>query len=303
MVNFHWSFIECTTKDTVLIYRAVLLWMENQTTPLKQPIVFDLEGFDVQPGNGTFLFLLALLAYIVVLLGNGVVICVIMTDRNLHRPMFVMICHLVVCDLLGATMVLPRLMMNLLMGIKKIAYISAIAQAFCAHTYGAAMLTILSVMAYDRTINQLYCSNRGILNLACIPTPVSNIYGLAMTWSLSTVTFILIAFSYIRILSVAIKQGRTDTSLRIKAFQTCAPHIVVYVLFQIASLIVIVSYRFPSLSQNIKKFFSILIFIIPPIMNPIIYGLVSKDLRVSFIKHFSNRLTTLPSRAVAGVIR
>ncbi|XP_038137482.1 olfactory receptor-like protein OLF3 isoform X2 [Cyprinodon tularosa] len=295
-----------------MIWRAVLLWMENQTTPLKQPIVFELEGINVQPGTGTFLFLLALLAYIVVLLGNGVVICVIMTDRNLHRPMFVMICHLVVCDLLGATMVLPRLMMDLLMGIKKIAYISAIAQAFCAHTYGAAMLTILSVMAYDRyiavceplrTINQLYCSNRDILNLACIPTPISDIYGLAMTWSLSTVTFILIAFSYIRILSVAIKQGRTDTSLRIKAFQTCAPHIVVYVLFQIASLIVIVSYRFPSLSQDIKKFFSILIFIIPPIMNPIVYGLVSKDLRVSFIKHFSNRLTKIPIRAVAGVIR
>ncbi|KAM4726929.1 olfactory receptor 2K2-like [Anableps anableps] len=353
-----------------MIWRAVLLWMENQTMviPLKQPIVFQLEGFDVQPGNGPFLFLLALLAYIVALLGNGVVICVIMTDKNLYRPMFVMICHLMVCDLLGATMVLPRLMMDLLMGLKKIAYIPAIAQAFCAHTYGAAMLTILSVMAYDRyiavceplryhsimtsarlhsccalawivallliavlfsfhmnvplcgrMIPQTYCSNRGILNLACIPTPVSNIYGqcillnkrreasypllslfitpdclcpsgLAMTWSLSTVTFIFIAFSYIRILSVSLKQGRTNSSLCSKAFQTCAPHIVVYVLFQIASLIVIVSYRFPSLSQNIKKFFSILIFIIPPIINPIIYGLVSKDLRVSFIKHFSIRV-------------
>ncbi|XP_014845765.1 PREDICTED: olfactory receptor 52E4-like [Poecilia mexicana] len=324
-----------------MIWRAVLLWMENQTSviPLKQPIVFELQGFDVQPGNGPFLFLLALLAYIAVLLGNGVVICVIMTDKNLHRPMFVMICHLMVCDLLGATMLLPRLMMDLLTGLKKIAYIPAIVQAFCAHTYGAAMLTVLAVMAYDRyvavceplryhsimtsarlhsccavawivallliavlfsfhmnvplcghIIPLTYCSNRGILNLACIPTPVSDIYGLAMTWTLSTVTFILIAFSYIRILSVSFKQGRTNSSIRSKAFQTCAPHIVVYVLFQIASLIVIVSYRFPSLSQNIKKFFSILIFIFPPIINPIIYGLVSKDLRVSFIKHFSNRV-------------
>ncbi|KAK5601184.1 hypothetical protein CRENBAI_002982 [Crenichthys baileyi] len=315
--------------------------MENQTTvtALKQPIVFELEGFDVQPGNGPFMFLLALLAYIVVLLGNGVVICVIMIDKNLYRPMFVMICHLVVCDLLGATMVLPRLMMDLLMGLKKIAYIPAIAQAFCAHTYGAAMLTILSVMAYDRyiavceplryhsimtsarlhsccalawivallliavlfsfhmnvplcshTIQQVYCSNRGILNLACISTPASNIYGLAMTWTLSTGTFILIAFSYIRILSASLKQGRTYNTLRSKAVQTCAPHIAVYVLLQIASLIVIVSYRFPSLSKNITKFFSILIFIIPPIINPIIYGLVSKDLRLSLIKHFSTRV-------------
>ncbi|KAM4726930.1 olfactory receptor 2K2-like [Anableps anableps] len=324
-----------------MIWRAVLLWMENQTMviPLKQPIVFQLEGFDVQPANGPFLFLLALLAYIVALLGNGVVICVIMTDKNLYRPMFVMICHLMVCDLLGATMVLPRLMMDLLMGLKKIAYIPAIAQAFCAHTYGTTMVTLLTVMAYDRyiavceplryhsimtsarlhsccalawivalllivvlfsfhmnvplcgrVIQHVYCSNRGILNLACTPTPANNIYGLTITWTVSTVTFIFIAFSYIRILSVSLKQGRTNSSLRSKAFQTCAPHIVVYVLFQIAALILILSYRFPSLSQNIKKFLSILVYIIPPIINPIIYGLVSKDLRVSFMKHFSNRV-------------
>uniref|UniRef100_A0A3Q2PI75 Olfactory receptor 2K2-like n=1 Tax=Fundulus heteroclitus TaxID=8078 RepID=A0A3Q2PI75_FUNHE len=323
--------------------------MENKTmvTPLKQPIVFELQGFDVQPGNGPFLFFLALLAYVVVLLGNGVVISVIMIDKNLYRPMFIMICHLVVCDLLGATMVLPRLMMDLLMGIKKITYISAIAQAFyyvfecsfdgfialttyspcryiavceplryhsimtsarlhscCALAWMVALLLIAVLFSFHmnvplcgQIIQHVYCSNRGILNLACIPTPVSNIYGqdipnlcLAMTWSLSSVTFILIAFSYIRILSTSLKQGGKDSFLRSKAFQTCAPHIVVYVLFQIASLIVIVSYRFPSLSQNTRKFFSILLFIIPPIINPIIYGLVSKDLRVSFIKHFSIRV-------------
>ncbi|XP_023197632.1 olfactory receptor 2K2-like [Xiphophorus maculatus] len=324
-----------------MIWRAVLLWMENQTSviPLNQPIVFELEGFDVQPGNGPFMFLLALLAYIAALLGNGVVICVIMTDKNLHRPMFVMICHLMVCDLLGATMVLPRLMMDLLMGLKKIAYIPAIVQAFCAHTYGAAMSTVLAAMAYDRyvavceplryhsimtsarlhsccavawivallliavlfsfhmnvplcgrLIQNVYCSNRGILNLACIPTPANNIYGLAMTWTLSTGTFIIIAYSYIRILTVSLKQGRTNRSIRSKAFQTCAPHIVVYILFQIASLIVILIQRFPSLSQNMKKFFTVLIFIVPPILNPIIYGLVSKDLRVSFVKRFSTRV-------------
>ncbi|XP_017158493.1 olfactory receptor 2K2-like isoform X3 [Poecilia reticulata] len=275
------------------IEKAVLLWMENQTSviPLKQPIVFELEGFDVQPGNGPFLFLLALLAYITVLLGNGVVICVIMTDKNLHRPMFVMICHLMVCDLLGATMVLPRLMMDLLMGLKKIAYIPAIVQAFCAHTYGTTMLNLLTAMAYDsRLIQNVYCSNRGILDLACIPTPVSNIYGLTITWTFSTLNFILIAFSYIRILSVSLKQGRTNCSKPNKALQTCAPHIIVYVVYNVAALILILSYRFPSLSQNIKKFLSILVYIIPPIINPFIYGLVSKDLRVSSIKHFSIRV-------------
>ncbi|XP_023198297.1 uncharacterized protein LOC102224804 [Xiphophorus maculatus] len=316
---------------------ALLVWMENLTfTPLTQPIVFELEGFDVPPGHGPLFFFLALFAYMVVLLGNGVVICVIMTDRSLHRPMFVMICHLVVCDLLGATAVLPRLMMHFLMGQKKISYLPAIAQGFCVHTYGVAMQTILGVMAVDRyvavceplryhsimtsarlhsccavawivallliavlfsfhmnvplcgqLVQHVYCSNRGILNLACIPTAANNIYGLAMTWSVSTGVFVIIAFSYIRILSASFKRQRSNSSVHRKALQTCVPHLVVYVLYQIASVIIIVSLRFPSVSQNIRKFFSILFIIVPPALNPIIYGLVSKDLRSGVTKLFS----------------
>uniref|UniRef100_A0A3Q3FHE9 G-protein coupled receptors family 1 profile domain-containing protein n=1 Tax=Kryptolebias marmoratus TaxID=37003 RepID=A0A3Q3FHE9_KRYMA len=288
----------------------------------------NLKGFHIPPGYGPFLFFLALSAYIVVLLGNGVVVCVIVLDKNLHRPMFIMICHLLVCDLLGATTVLPRLMMHFLLGQKKIAYASAIAQAYCVHTYATAMHTILGVMAYDRyvavceplryhtimtsarlhsccalawivavlimavllsfhknvplcgrTIQHVYCSNRGILNLACIPTPMNNIYGRYSHWELG---FMRVSF--------CVSQAKSCKPVRSKAFQTCAPHIVVYVLYEVATLIVVVSYRFPSLSQNIKKFFSILVYIIPPVINPIIYGLVSKDLRSSFVKRFSQRV-------------
>uniref|UniRef100_A0AAZ1X0Z4 G-protein coupled receptors family 1 profile domain-containing protein n=1 Tax=Oreochromis aureus TaxID=47969 RepID=A0AAZ1X0Z4_OREAU len=311
--------------------------MENLTmvTPLKQPIVFELEGFYIPPGFGPLLFFLALFTYMVVLLGNGVIVYVIVMDKNLHRPMFVMVCHLLVCDLLGSTAVLPGLMMHFLMGQKRIAYIPAIAQAFSVHTYGVAVQTVLGAMAYDRyiavceplryhaimtsarlhsccalawfialvviavlfgfhmnvplcgrTIQHVYCSNQSILSLACIPTPVSNIYGLSLTWIVNTGIFLIIAFSYIRILSASLRQS----GVRSKAFQTCASHLLVYVLYQIAVLIIVISYRFPSASQNLKKFFSILFIIVPPAINPIIYGLVSKDLRSNIIKQFTTRV-------------
>ncbi|XP_045895487.1 olfactory receptor 2K2-like [Micropterus dolomieu] len=320
----------------LVFYRTLLWWMENISTPLKQPIVFELEGFYVPPGYGTFLFFLALLNFFVTLLGNSMVACVIIIDKNLHRPMFVMVCNLVVCDLLGATAVLPHLMVHFLTGQKTIAYIPAIAQAFSVHMYGVAAQTILGAMAYDRyiavceplryhsimtsarlhsccalawfvallciavlfsfhmnvplcgnTIKHVYSSNRAILSLACSPTPISDIYGLSMTWSVSTGIFLIIAFSYFRILRASIKYGAADRIVRSKAFQTCTSHLVVYVLYQISSLVIIVSQRFPSVSQNIKMFFSILFIIIPPAINPLIYGLVSEELRASIIKHFS----------------
>lgn len=126
--------------------------MENLTapTPLKEPVVFELVGFYVPPGSGPLLFCVALFAYLLTLLTNGVVAAVVVVDKRLHRPMFIMICHLAACDLLGATGMLPRLMVHFVTGNKKISHAVAIAQALCIHTYGGAMQAILAVMAYDR---------------------------------------------------------------------------------------------------------------------------------------------------------
>ncbi|XP_056140251.1 olfactory receptor 2F1-like [Lampris incognitus] len=309
-------------------------------TMLRQPIVFELEGFHVPHGHGPLLFFLALLNYMVVLVANGVVLSVIIADRTLHRPMYVMVCNLAACDLLGGTAVLIRLMIHFLTGQKRMPYVTAIAQGFSVHMYGAAVQTILAAMAYDRyvavceplryhtimssprlflscilswgvallcigvlfalnvgtplcstTIKHVYCGNRSILRLACGPTRINNVYGLCMSWSLSTGTFLIIALSYIKILYACTKQGRSSSGTRSKAFQTCASHLVVYVLYEIASAIIIVSQRFPSVSHNIKKFFSILFIIVPPAINPIIYGLVTKELRASIIKQFTARVS------------
>lgn len=104
-----------------------------------------------------------------------------------------------------------------------------------------------------------------------------------MTWCLNTGDFLIIAFSYVRILQASVRHGR---GVRRKAVQTCTSHIFVYVIYEIATMTTIVSQRFPSVSQSVRQFISILYIIIPPSINPIIYGLLSKDLRLSIFKHF-----------------
>ncbi|XP_077961193.1 olfactory receptor 2A7-like [Gasterosteus aculeatus] len=276
--------------------------MENISalTPLKQPIVFHLEGFYVLPGHGPFFFSLLLLYYAVTLWANGSVLCVIVTDQNLHRPMYVLVCNLAVCDLLGATAVAPRLMMHFLTGQRKIAYVPALAQAFSVHMYGVAVQTVLGVMAYDRyiavceplryhaimtgarlhsclalawsvavlliallfifhmnsplcgnVIQHVYCSNRGILNLACGPTPLNNIYGQCIAANASPAVFTILNQQNNAVCSVCFcrslhELGAADSGMRSKTFQTCAPHLVVYVLYQIASVVIICGFAGPS---------------------------------------------------------
>ncbi|XP_018542530.2 olfactory receptor 52N5-like [Lates calcarifer] len=181
---------------------------------------------------------------------------------------------------------------------------SARLHSCCALAWFVAVLCIavlfgfhMNVPLCGNIIKHVYCSNRAILSLACRSTPTNNIYGLSMTWSVSTGIFIIIAFSYFRILHASLKQSG-DSCVRSKAFQTCASHLVVYVLYEIAAMIIILSQRFPSASHNIKKFFSILFIIIPPTINPVIYGLVSKELRSSIIKHFINQISLKKIRGV-----
>lgn len=104
-----------------------------------------------------------------------------------------------------------------------------------------------------------------------------------MTWTLSTSVFLIIAFSYFRILHAGVRRGQAG--INSKALRTCATHLVVYIVYEIATTIIILSVRFPSMSPNIRKFCSILFVIVPPVINPVIYGLVSKELRTSMIKH------------------
>ncbi|XP_036379730.1 olfactory receptor 52K2-like [Megalops cyprinoides] len=303
--------------------------------PLEQPIVFTLQGFVVATDEGYPLFVVSLLVYMVMIIGNGTVFMVIVADKKLHKPMYVMVCNLAVCDLLGGTAVMTRLMSDFLTGDKTISYVAAYSQAFTVHTYGSAAPTILSAMAYDRYIAiceplryhtimtawrlaglcilawfiaiglvavlfmlnigtplcgtlilHVYCSNRSILSLACVPTPINNIYGLCMTWFLSTGSFLVIAFSYIKILiACLVKREKNSKS---KAIQTCATHLAVYVLFEFATVLIIVTQRFEEVSPNAKKFCAILFVIIPPAVNPIIYGIVTKEIRTSVFRLFKS---------------
>ncbi|KAM9788446.1 olfactory receptor 52D1-like [Neosynchiropus ocellatus] len=310
--------------------------MENVSSPLQQPIILKLEGFLVPPGSAPLLFSLVTLNYLVVVLGNGVVVFAIAVDSQLHRPMFIMICHLAVCDLLGATAMLPRLMVHFLTGQQRVAYAAAIAQAFAVHTYGAAVQTILAAMAYDRyvavcnplrypaimtssrlhglcalawlvalvcisplfilhihvplcgdVVRHVYFSNRSILQLACQPTPTNNIYGLSMAYTLSSSVFLIIVFSYTKILQTSASHQRVEGRISRKALQTCMMHLAVYILYEIATVVIILLLRFPSVSQNVKKFLSILFVVLPTTVNPVIYGLASQELRSSIIKHIT----------------
>ncbi|KAM4731300.1 olfactory receptor 11H6-like [Anableps anableps] len=120
-------------------------------------------------------------------------------------------------------------------------------------------------------LNRLICMNGSIVLLACFPaeTYVNNIV------SNITIVFyglhsIVIAWSYMFLIKTCV----SSLENRRKFMQTCVPHLISLLSFSVTILFDVIYIRFESryLPQTLKYFVSIEFLIIPPIMNPLIYG-------------------------------
>ncbi|NXK04058.1 OR4D5 protein, partial [Herpetotheres cachinnans] len=94
----------------------------------------------------TFFFL----AYVMVLLGNLLVIVTVRTDPKLSSPMYFLLCNLSFMDICCTSVTSPRMLVDLLSQKKAIAFEDCIAQLFFLHLLGASEMFLLTVMAYDR---------------------------------------------------------------------------------------------------------------------------------------------------------
>ncbi|XP_029936094.1 olfactory receptor 142-like [Myripristis murdjan] len=122
--------------------------MENST----QVVSFVLTMYG-NIGNFKYLyFILAMLFYIFVIFVNAVVIVIIYVDRNLHEPMYLILCGLLANEIYGSTSLLPCLMAQILSDTHEISVSYCFIQIFCIHTYGGIEYSFLTVMAYDRYV-------------------------------------------------------------------------------------------------------------------------------------------------------
>ncbi|XP_055051425.2 olfactory receptor 52E4-like [Misgurnus anguillicaudatus] len=156
-------------------------------------------------------------------------------------------------------------------------------------TYPLIMVGIASILTARLTIcgNKLYkvyCHNYDIVKLSCVRNTVINIYGLLVTITTVFIPLIFIFYSYVKILIVC---KRSSPEFRSKAFQTCVPHMVILFNFSIAIFCELTLSRFVDgeLPTTLTVVLSLNFLIIPPLLNPVVYGLNFPDIRKNFICH------------------
>ncbi|XP_039383970.1 olfactory receptor 52M1-like [Mauremys reevesii] len=145
---------------------------------------------------------------------------------------------------------------------------------------------------YCRTniIPQPYCVHIAVVSLACTDTRVSSYYGLFVLFCVMGLDVIFIAVSYIQILRAIFSLPTKDA--RLKTFGTCSSHLCVILAFYIPHLFISLMYR---VGQNVPGQFHILIASVyqsmPPTLNPIIYGVRTKEIRGRLLRLFTQEGT------------
>lgn len=285
-------------------------------------------------------FLFATLSYMIILFCNLVLILIIVLNKSLHQPIYLILLNLPINDLLGSSALFIQVIKEILTNNRTMQYSACVTQAFFIHIYAGGTVFILTAMAYDRYIaiccplkysaimtnahilrittgvwmtnlavlgvlfflllrlprcrSELihpYCDNPSLLSLVCADTTINNIYGLLMVALTQVIANGIILYTYLQILVACFRSKRSDT--KAKALQTCATHLIVFLLLECLGLFTIISYRIKDISTHLRRFLGVSTLIFPPTLNPIIYGLKTKEIRDKIVKFFRNKI--LPS--------
>nr|XP_056714761.1 olfactory receptor 52B2-like [Euleptes europaea] len=267
--------------------------------------------------------------YIIAVVGNGLLLFIIVKERSLHQPMFLLLAVLAGMDLVFCTTTMPKTLSIFWFDAKEIAFEACVTQMFLIHYIFVAESAILLAMAYDRyvaicnplqyntvltptriakfvvaaavrafclmvsllilllrlpfcgpnVLSHTFCEHIGIARLACADISVDNWYGLTVAFLTTGTDTVLIAVSYVLILRAVFRLPSKDA--RAKALGTCGSHVIVILMFYIPTFFSFFVYRFfvNSMPRAVHILLANIYAIVPPMLNPIIYGVKTKQIR------------------------
>ncbi|XP_056210405.1 uncharacterized protein LOC130156156 [Falco biarmicus] len=111
---------------------------------------FILLGFSDAPELQTTIFTIFLCLYVLMVLGNLMIILLINTDPQLHTPMYFFLTHLSFVDFCLSSTVVPKALETFLLGRSHISFLGCLAQVYFFVALMICECFLLGVMAYDR---------------------------------------------------------------------------------------------------------------------------------------------------------
>ncbi|XP_043849696.1 olfactory receptor 51F1-like [Dromiciops gliroides] len=273
--------------------------------------------------------------YAIAISGNSIILFIIITNQNLHEPMYYLLSLLSATDMCLSLSTLPTTLGVFCLNSKGIGWNACISQMFFIHFLTVMESSVLLAMAFDRYIaicnplryatiltptriiqiglmivgrgvvimiplllllkrlsfcrdnilSHSYCYHPDVIKCSCSNITINSIYGLFALLSTSGLDAPLIGFSYVLIIHSVLRIASIEE--RYKAFSTCISHIGAVAIFYIPLIGLSAVHRWGRKApQFVHTMMSNAFLLLPPVLNPVIYSVKTKQIRRAIIKLF-----------------
>ncbi|XP_006189462.1 olfactory receptor 2T6 [Camelus ferus] len=113
---------------------------------------FTLTGLFTNNKASGFLFNIICAIFFMAMIANGVMIFLIHVDPHLHTPMYFLLSHLSLIDMMYISTIVPKMLVDYLMDKRTISFVACTAQYFLYMGLVGAEFFLLGLMAYDRYV-------------------------------------------------------------------------------------------------------------------------------------------------------
>ncbi|XP_012377706.2 olfactory receptor 52A1-like [Dasypus novemcinctus] len=141
---------------------------------------------------------------------------------------------------------------------------------------------------WTTVVSHSYCEHMAVVKLAADDVRINKIFGLFVAFSVLGFDIIFITLSYVRIFIAVFNLPQKEA--RLKAFNTCIAHICVFLEFYLLAFFSFFTHRFGfQIPSYIHILLSILYLLLPPFLNPLVYGVKTKQIRDRVSKFFHSK--------------
>ncbi|KGL76634.1 Olfactory receptor 51E2, partial [Tinamus guttatus] len=136
----------------------------------------------------------------------------------------------------------------------------------------------------SRVLSHSFCLHQDVMNLACAnTTPSVVMYGLFVLLATFGLDSLFIVLSYVMIIKTVLSIASKEE--RLKALNTCISHICAVLIYYIPMIGLSMVYRF---GKHVPPLIHVLManiyLLVPPVLNPIIYSMKTKQIRRGICK-------------------